>query len=1318
MHGHLQINLTSITEDTAVLDVLVVDDTINSNLHIKNELKNFEEICIFNATFCECNDTLECSVTRTPVVLVLNLTISNLLPGTVYQFAVLQNGLNASTPTALTDPIVPEYNVTVDETTQTINISFSDEVNPKVTMKMDCIQETLGKTFQGKIQGTEGFCADVLFGTLYKIRVSANRTHESEIKSQTVETPGVKTRPYKVEEFNVIEGSEFLNFTWRNSDKNVENLNYSLKIGESEKITENNFFLLDKAVPCRIYTGNLSSFVIFEDGRLESNQVTKSGQPLLPDDLPEIKISTNPSQTYVNGDYAWKDEWKQCIKNTSATYSYKICLNESEIEAPFVVENSSFNISGLTEFRNVTIRIKFDLKGDKNASGVNITKTQQAASGKPENFTVDSQTSTSFVLTWNPPNPCNVKGNIIKYQVCDEEIWDLWKNREVPGFCYFIEGLRYEKNETRHYHRYNMSVRAIQDDSMQGLESNINLNTKEGVPSGVGSIHELSITNNTISINWTEPEKPNGKLSYIVKHSGFGCGDNEYNSVNITDTNYIFTELSPYQKYNITIIPKTTNLIGKETTKIIRTSKGASLPISNLTLTQQDPPVASVIKTVNVSWIKPKCQSAQSDDISYIITTKPETGKPIPPVQHSITTTIIPDLKPYTKYIVKVKVAVKDESDSYPEEKEITTKEAAPKRLQGVAIQSVGEQNCTDVKLRVTWNRLKDEDIHGEFKRIFISLLDSKLNIIEDKVIINKAETKYDFTRELKGQENYTVKHIVENSLFNNSGKQSKVIPPSAESGEIFLPGQTITTDTVELSLLRNFFENSKNGVIEHRGLLICDAEYPTNNIAQSNLNRETFNRAVTTYYRANQESTIPLYQTTGADFDNIFNQLSRNPQASFKYTIGKEKCTDDPDARCNGKLKSNRKYKILAFIATKAGYYVSPHIAIETAAKSKAGIIAAGVVVPLVLLAIIIVAFIYWKRRAPSPTIPSTSSGGPHINPLMTDPMTTGKISLDKFSEHCRNHHKDSNMGFSEEYQFIRERSEKSANKPTTSSELPENRTKNRYTNISPYDQSRVKLTPAQDDDSSDYINANYIPGVMGQREYIAAQGPLPSTKDDFWRMIWQQEIYTVVMLTDLIENRRIKCESYWPTLEEELFYGDVRVKNDSETTFDNYVLRILSASLGETTRRIYHFKFSKWPDFGCLDDPQQLIDFIREVRSHTSGVPQHKPKLIHCSAGVGRTGTYIAVDRLLHEVENGQPIDVFGTVLEMRDHRCHMVQTEDQYIFVHDCLDKAIQARLKSPTATQPIYCNIENPVHLNTNSVRTISYENSDRIANTAV
>ncbi|XP_036611170.1 receptor-type tyrosine-protein phosphatase C isoform X2 [Trichosurus vulpecula] len=233
-------------------------------------------------------------------------------------------------------------------------------------------------------------------------------------------------------------------------------------------------------------------------------------------------------------------------------------------------------------------------------------------------------------------------------------------------------------------------------------------------------------------------------------------------------------------------------------------------------------------------------------------------------------------------------------------------------------------------------------------------------------------------------------------------------------------------------------------------------------------------------------------------------------------------------------------------------------------------------------------------------------------------------------------------------------------------------NQNKNRYIDILPYDYNRVELSEINGDAGSDYINASYVDGFKEPRKYIAAQGPREETVDDFWRMIWEQKVTIIVMVTRCEEGNRNKCAEYWPTMEEGTqIYGDVIVKIHEHKICPDYIVQKLNVTNKRektTGRDVTHIQFTSWPDHGVPDDPHLLLKLRRRVNAFSNFFSG--PIVVHCSAGVGRTGTYIGIDAMLEGLEAENRVDVYGYVVKLRRQRCLMVQVEAQYILIHQAL------------------------------------------------
>ncbi|XP_054138146.1 receptor-type tyrosine-protein phosphatase O isoform X2 [Melozone crissalis] len=299
-----------------------------------------------------------------------------------------------------------------------------------------------------------------------------------------------------------------------------------------------------------------------------------------------------------------------------------------------------------------------------------------------------------------------------------------------------------------------------------------------------------------------------------------------------------------------------------------------------------------------------------------------------------------------------------------------------------------------------------------------------------------------------------------------------------------------------------------------------------------------------------------------------------------------------------------------------------------------------------------------------------------------------TNPVQLDDFDGYIKDMAKDSDYKFSlqfEELKLI------GLDIPHFAADLPMNRCKNRYTNILPYDFSRVRLVSMNEEEGSDYINANYIPGYNSPQEYIATQGPLPETRNDFWKMVLQQKSQIIVMLTQCNEKRRVKCDHYWPFTEDPVAYGDITVEMLNEEEHTDWVYRSFRISYADEVQDVMHFNFTAWPDHGVptTNAAESILQFVQMVRQKSA--KNKGPMVIHCSAGVGRTGTFIALDRLLQHIRDHEFVDILGLVSDMRSYRMSMVQTEEQYIFIHQCVQLMWQKKKQQFCISDVIYENV---------------------------
>uniref|UniRef100_A0A9J8BUA9 Tyrosine-protein phosphatase non-receptor type 9 n=1 Tax=Cyprinus carpio carpio TaxID=630221 RepID=A0A9J8BUA9_CYPCA len=244
-------------------------------------------------------------------------------------------------------------------------------------------------------------------------------------------------------------------------------------------------------------------------------------------------------------------------------------------------------------------------------------------------------------------------------------------------------------------------------------------------------------------------------------------------------------------------------------------------------------------------------------------------------------------------------------------------------------------------------------------------------------------------------------------------------------------------------------------------------------------------------------------------------------------------------------------------------------------------------------------------------------------------------------------------------------------------------NQERNRYGDVLCLDQTRVRLK-ARRNERSDYINASFMDGYKQKNAYIGTQGPLEKTYGDFWRMVWEQSVLVIVMTTRTDEGGRRKCGQYWPKEEGgQEVYGHIAVVNHRVDKHAHYNQTTLELHNTETfeQRQVTHFQFLSWPDYGVPSSALSLIDFLGAVKhqqqwaaqafsSQWRGHPLGLPMVVHCSAGIGRTGTFCALDICLSQLQDVGTLNICQTVRRMRAQRAFSIQTPEQYYFCHTAI------------------------------------------------
>uniref|UniRef100_A0A0N5C0G3 protein-tyrosine-phosphatase n=1 Tax=Strongyloides papillosus TaxID=174720 RepID=A0A0N5C0G3_STREA len=294
-----------------------------------------------------------------------------------------------------------------------------------------------------------------------------------------------------------------------------------------------------------------------------------------------------------------------------------------------------------------------------------------------------------------------------------------------------------------------------------------------------------------------------------------------------------------------------------------------------------------------------------------------------------------------------------------------------------------------------------------------------------------------------------------------------------------------------------------------------------------------------------------------------------------------------------------------------------------------------------------------------------SNSCSNQETTALVYDDNCGDAIPVASFEKYCQTLEANNNSLYIEQFESLSVDDEKL--EVEGSDVCQEVQQKNRYLNIGAYESTRIKLNG---NGTSDYINANYIDSCDKRKAYIATQAPLPNTFSDFWSMVWQEKCNVIVCITKMIEKGRRKCDQYWPNeIKRNETIGNFTIVMVSESTnayFTHRVLTLKSNKCLVPERIIHHLQFTAWPDHGVPDNYFPLLSFMNYV----SSLESNEPLIVHCSAGVGRSGSYILIDSIRKHLTRNENINIYSHLQHMRQQRGKLVQTLEQYIFCHESI------------------------------------------------
>ncbi|XP_027857431.1 receptor-type tyrosine-protein phosphatase eta isoform X2 [Xiphophorus couchianus] len=773
-------------------------------------------------------------------------------------------------------------------------------------------------------------------------------------------------------------------------------------------------------------------------------------------------------------------------------------------------------------------------------------------------------------------------------------------------------------------------------------------------PNPPGNIGIQKQSTSSIELQWGQAPHMEHAFNYSYKLT-YNYSQNEIPS---NKTNYILSQLLSGTSYNISVTTVGPMYFESKSVDIYVTTRPHN--VKSLKLDPDE-------ERINLSWILP---DEYKDTYHFFVTWRSHDWTYVRSATTGGTLYSIPELTPGTDYNIIIITKTSDGTESAIETVSNCTNASPVKNLVWDG------PNSGDAKIILDW-----DTPNGNYSNF-------KFTVTNTSTLSYANGPKHTISN-LTYHSIYEIK--VETQSCGNPSTpqwitcQTGVAKPPAISST-FVKQVSKTHKTFTLSIETNLINNSK-GPVTHVGILV------TSDDIASIPDLEKF--LVNTYHEWKSKSAKAYLATV-----MTYTQTIRRSSVTLDFEIGNG---SKWEGYANDPLDPTGSYRYAVVVCT---YLVVDSGKIDTS-KSVCSISDLSIVIILdkdpaityiaigatlgifgVLFVILIGFIIYWKRlsRKESPDIQIQSMEG----------KVSVAVRVEDFEAYYRKQKADSSCGFAEEFEDL---------KPVGTAQAKlhalalENKPKNRYNNVLPYDSSRVKLSVVYGSPNEDYINANYMPGYLSRKEFIAAQGPLPATVNEFWRMVWEKNVQTVVMLTRCNEQGRVKCEQYWGPGTK--YYEDIIVTTTSEIQLEDWTIRDFDIKNVKTTevRSVRHFHFTAWPDHGVPETTELLISFRHLVREHMNQYSRNSPTVVHCSAGVGRTGTFIAIDRLIFQIERENIVDVYGIVHDLRMHRTLMVQTEDQYVFLNQCALDIIRARtgnnvdlIYQNTAAISIYENVE--------------------------
>ncbi|XP_072045801.1 tyrosine-protein phosphatase 10D-like, partial [Amphiura filiformis] len=1249
-------------------------------------------------------------------------TFDGLTPGEQYKFTVIPDGFDPRSMQQRTLPLPPVNFYAVGEEEDSVTLAWSNPPTSVVDEYVISYEPNVGSPQSPIIlpAGTNSATINGLSpGSQYSFSIySVAGTAPGDIRTVSEEIEITSVTPVSMRVIAYTTNTLTVRWPQIDGDFDAYHISYSpyipgantlispRRVAKSSGVTDLQIYGL---VPGQLYTVTLRSQL---GTQFTDDVYSVLQQRLYPLPVTDIKLR---ARTTSSLSLYWDDV--DGIKT-----AYKVTFTPADGNLPEVSYIETFayhvnlNVYQLLPGKPYSVSVR-TVSGDQE-SLAEYHERFVTAPPPPREFVVSNIGTSTLSLSWQPPAGTSLPvGN-----------YRLYVTPDAAGFPVSISGTSQSfdiSGGLEPGRRYELSLETIivsRDNYDESAE--IRSNPAKAYVVMYPSeplITDLETTSSTITVKWQPGPGTVTEYAVSYRRSSTGSGGSDpiivsaYSGSGSPMTT--ITGLAPGQMYTISVkaVVNYNSNDGDEVPGERRESSEVSRTATTLPNSVQNLRASDVQeREITIIWDRPtgpwefyqvKTYEYGSDDERYI-----DTG---------VTEFSLNGLIPYTTYVYEVYNVVNGATRSLAQRIEVTTlpDESSPPREFEV---SPATPNSVEAK----W--IEPEYLNGEIIYYKIEYYGELEGEVEEHIgsidipyapnSVGKQEAEI---ANLRPGYTYTFEIMAVNQVSGSEKTPSvpaevtllETAPPAPPDDRVALPGDARPTKhTITIIIPPDLFD-TPFGRIHYFAVIVAEGlDYP----APQLLIEENYpDGQMPNWWDVQEERKWPPYQVT-PKYWNPWKGITKRQllqDMHYRFTIGAENCEERNQKYCNGPLKSLTPYFVIIRAYGVDGTYsdtVWSEPQLTTTNPDWFMYISIGYIIFIAIIFLILVLLglgccgtvdkeallnsdsfdddDYELGGMPSrnspPMIPKMSLMS---NRPLRRPQSHSRSSHDriygkptsrfskpvccaKFNDHMRL--MTANHKYSEEYALL---SEIGIDLPKECGRNPNNAYKNRYRNILPNDSNRCRLQQFED---TDYINASYIDGFRSEREYIATQGPTQDTLNDFWEAIWEQNSHTIVMLANSVENGRIKCETYWPENENEIKeYGAITVTCNNIAEMGDYVVRHFSVEKDGDTRNVSQFQFKGWADQGIPKDTTPLTQLIQTVRA------QHQrsagPIFVHCSAGVGRTGVFVALDILLQQLSSGtEYIDIYAVVARIRTQRCFMVQTEEQYQFVHRCVQRALQS------------------------------------------